>query len=179
MKAILLPHQVPPPGDWGVWLLGGGRGAGKTWAGAHWVCDIVEQGRAKQALVVCPTISQCRDALRVIRALHSTSWEGRGWSLTAILAGQEIMAAPAYNLDRIRGQQFDAAWCEEPGHWARFDETWGVIDSALRPGARAMITGASVFSVAERVAYSRVADAGIVATRMRATNPHLLIGAAA
>ena len=29
--------QVPPEGNWLVWLLLGGRGAGKTRAGAEWV----------------------------------------------------------------------------------------------------------------------------------------------
>ena len=31
------PDQLPPPGDWLVWLMLGGRGAGKTRAGAEWV----------------------------------------------------------------------------------------------------------------------------------------------
>ena len=31
------PHQNPPPGEWTTWLLLGGRGAGKTRAGAEWV----------------------------------------------------------------------------------------------------------------------------------------------
>jgi len=30
-------HQVPPDSDWTTWLLLGGRGAGKTRAGAEWV----------------------------------------------------------------------------------------------------------------------------------------------
>jgi phage terminase large subunit-like protein len=29
-------EQLPPPGDWVTWLLLGGRGAGKTRAGAEW-----------------------------------------------------------------------------------------------------------------------------------------------
>jgi phage terminase large subunit-like protein len=29
--------QLPPPGDWVTWLLLGGRGSGKTRAGAEWV----------------------------------------------------------------------------------------------------------------------------------------------
>src|SRR5512139_3723181 len=31
------PHQRPPQGDWTTWLILGGRGAGKTRAGAEWV----------------------------------------------------------------------------------------------------------------------------------------------
>jgi len=31
------PKQLPPPGDWSIWLLLAGRGGGKTRAGAGWV----------------------------------------------------------------------------------------------------------------------------------------------
>src|SRR5687768_4366801 len=31
------PHQLPPGGDWRTWVILGGRGAGKTRAGAEWV----------------------------------------------------------------------------------------------------------------------------------------------
>ena len=32
-----MPKQLPPEGDWTTWLLMGGRGSGKTRAGAEWV----------------------------------------------------------------------------------------------------------------------------------------------
>ena len=32
-----LEHQLPPDGDWRSWVIMGGRGAGKTRAGAEWV----------------------------------------------------------------------------------------------------------------------------------------------
>ena len=32
-----LPHQLEPTGDWATWVVLGGRGAGKTRAGAEWV----------------------------------------------------------------------------------------------------------------------------------------------
>ena len=37
-----LPHQVAPAGDWKTWGILGGRGAGKTRAGAEWVRAQVE-----------------------------------------------------------------------------------------------------------------------------------------
>ncbi|MGB8622386.1 MAG: ATP-binding protein, partial [Paracoccaceae bacterium] len=37
-----LPHQLPPDGDWRTWAILGGRGAGKTRAGAEWVRTQVE-----------------------------------------------------------------------------------------------------------------------------------------
>src|SRR5688572_12727453 len=35
------PPQLPPDGDWTTWLFMGGRGAGKTRAGAEWVRALV------------------------------------------------------------------------------------------------------------------------------------------
>ncbi|MBN2630003.1 MAG: ATP-binding protein, partial [Rhodobacteraceae bacterium] len=37
-----LPHQLPPEGAWKTWVIMGGRGAGKTRAGAEWVRSMVE-----------------------------------------------------------------------------------------------------------------------------------------
>ncbi|MAY33781.1 MAG: ATP-binding protein, partial [Rhodovulum sp.] len=40
-----LPHQLPPEGQWRSWVILGGRGAGKTRAGAEWVRSQVEGSR--------------------------------------------------------------------------------------------------------------------------------------
>jgi len=45
------PAQTPPEGDWLIWLFLGGRGAGKTRAGAEWVRGLVEAGAQRIALV--------------------------------------------------------------------------------------------------------------------------------
>ena len=46
------PGQMPPDGDWSVWLIMAGRGFGKTRAGAEWVRGIAEgDGSARFALV--------------------------------------------------------------------------------------------------------------------------------
>ncbi|MBL4807906.1 MAG: ATP-binding protein, partial [Rhodobacteraceae bacterium] len=37
-----LGHQLPPEGEWTTWVILGGRGAGKTRAGAEWVRAQVE-----------------------------------------------------------------------------------------------------------------------------------------
>ena len=38
-----LPHQLPPEGAWKTWVIMGGRGAGKTRAGAEWVRNLVDE----------------------------------------------------------------------------------------------------------------------------------------
>lgn len=46
------PQQVPPPGDWRIWLVLAGRGFGKTRAGSEWVRMIAESdGTARIALI--------------------------------------------------------------------------------------------------------------------------------
>ncbi len=46
------PEQMPPDGDWSIWLIMAGRGFGKTRAGAEWVRQIAEgDGSARFALV--------------------------------------------------------------------------------------------------------------------------------
>ncbi|MEY8843047.1 ATP-binding protein, partial [Cribrihabitans sp. XS_ASV171] len=59
-----LPHQLPPEGDWRAWVIMGGRGAGKTRAGAEWVRAQVEgarpldAGRARRVALVGETYDQ-------------------------------------------------------------------------------------------------------------------------
>ena len=58
--------QVPPLGDWRTWLILGGRGAGKTRAGAEWVkARATGQGLdtgtlARRIAIVAPTFDEAR-----------------------------------------------------------------------------------------------------------------------
>ncbi len=64
-----LPHQLPPHGDWRTWVILGGRGAGKTRAGAEWVRAMVEgptphaTGRAARVGLVAETMDQAREVM--------------------------------------------------------------------------------------------------------------------
>ena len=59
-------HQCTPDGDWQTWVILGGRGAGKTRAGAEWVRSQVEgampltKGRSWRVALVGETIDQVR-----------------------------------------------------------------------------------------------------------------------
>jgi len=57
--------QRPPKGEWLIWLLMGGRGSGKTRAGAEWIHQKVFDG-AKHIALIAPALD-C--ALVTIRAL--------------------------------------------------------------------------------------------------------------
>ena len=62
-------QQLPPRGSWTTWLILGGRGAGKTRAGAEWVRAQVEgpaplsPGRAGRVALIGETFDQVRDVM--------------------------------------------------------------------------------------------------------------------
>jgi terminase large subunit-like protein len=64
-----LEHQLPPGGDWRNWVIMGGRGAGKTRAGAEWVRAQVEgakpldKGWARRVALLGETYDQVRDVM--------------------------------------------------------------------------------------------------------------------
>src|SRR5256885_735260 len=58
--AIARPNQLPPPGNWQVWLLLAGRGFGKTRTLAEWVCQQAASGRAGRIALVAATAADAR-----------------------------------------------------------------------------------------------------------------------
>ncbi|SER95275.1 hypothetical protein SAMN04490244_104117 [Tranquillimonas rosea] len=64
-----MAHQLPPEGDWRSWVVMGGRGAGKTRAGAEWLRGQVEgslplsPGRASRVALVGETLDQAREVM--------------------------------------------------------------------------------------------------------------------
>lgn len=64
-----LDHQLPPRGEWRTWVILGGRGAGKTRAGAEWVRSMVEgsrprdPGQARRMALIGETMEQAREVM--------------------------------------------------------------------------------------------------------------------
>lgn len=135
--------QVPGDDDWDVWLLRGGRGFGKTRAGAEWVwARVRESPRAQIALVG----ANLDDVVKVMV-------EGPGGLVAAARSGEEARwvasrkrvdfsngaVAFAYSAERpekLRGPEHDHAWCDELGKWAKGDMTWDNLMLGLRRGER-------------------------------------------
>lgn len=53
-------EQLPPPGDWRIWLILAGRGFGKTRAGAEWVRMIAENSPEARIALVASTLTEAR-----------------------------------------------------------------------------------------------------------------------
>ena len=62
-------HQLPPEGDWTTWVILGGRGAGKTRAGAEWIRAQVEGGKpgdpgtSSRVALVGETLDEAREVM--------------------------------------------------------------------------------------------------------------------
>jgi len=128
-------------------MIMGGRGAGKTRAGAEWVRSQVEgsgpgdPGRAKRLALVGETIDQVREVMIFgesgILACSPPDrrpvWEpGRKrlvWQNGAI-----AQVYSAHDPESLRGPQFDAAWADELAKWPKAEATWDMLQFALRLG---------------------------------------------
>ena len=150
-----MPHQLAPEGDWRSWVIMGGRGAGKTRAGAEWVRAMVEgarpedSGQACRVALVGETIDQAREVMVFGESgiLACSPPDRRpDW-----IAGRKMLVWPngavaqvfsAHDPESLRGPQFDAAWADELAKWKRAEETWNNLQFALRLGddPRACVT---------------------------------------
>lgn len=54
------PAQLPPPGDWRLWLILAGRGFGKTRAGAEWVRRLAESTPTARIALVAASLGEGR-----------------------------------------------------------------------------------------------------------------------
>ncbi|MGK8235637.1 DNA-packaging protein [Roseovarius sp. MS2] len=142
-----LPHQLPPSGDWRTWVIMGGRGAGKTRAGAEWVRSEVEgarpmdTGRCKRIALVGETIDQVREVMIFGESgiLACSPPDRRPeWQATRKRLiwpnGAVAQAFSAHDPEGLRGPQFDGAWVDELAKWKRARETWDMLQFGLRLG---------------------------------------------
>ena len=142
-----IEHQLPPEGNWRSWVILGGRGAGKTRAGAEWVRAQVEggmpmaPGRARRVALVGETFDQVREVMVVgdsgIMACSPPDRRPRWKAGEAKLIwpnGAEAKAYSAHDPEGLRGPQFDAAWVDELAKWRKGQDAWDMLQFALRLG---------------------------------------------
>ncbi len=146
-------YQIEPAGDWTTWFILGGRGAGKTRAGAEWIRALVADGAAnddsgdrnsaRAIALVAETYADAREvmiegpsglcavAADLSRPTYEPSRRRLVWPNGAV-----AYAFSAEDPDGLRGYQFDAAWADELCKWRYPEETWSNLQLALRLGKR-------------------------------------------
>ena len=145
--------QLPPVAladgqPWRTWLILGGRGSGKTRAGAEWVraralgVPQLTEHRAHRIALVGRSIGEVRDVmiegvsgLMSVHAPHERpiyeiSRNQLTWPNGTIA---QMFAADEY--ENLRGPQFDTAWCDELAKWRVPERAWDNLQFTMRLGA--------------------------------------------
>lgn len=135
------PEQLPPPGDWLVWLIQAGRGFGKTRTGAEWVRGQVETGQRGRLALVARTAADTRDVMvegeSGILAISPPWFRPKYEPSKRRLTWPNGALATLYSADEpdlLRGPQHDGFWTDEIAAW-RFVEAWDQLMFGLRLGA--------------------------------------------
>lgn len=132
-------HQQPPADAWSTWLFLGGRGAGKTFAGAAWLIE--QAGTGGRLALVGPTFHDVREVMiegpSGLRALSPPDERPRWEASRRRLVwpnGAVAYAFSAEDPDSLRGPQFHAAWADEFCAWPKPAETLAMLRFGLRLG---------------------------------------------
>lgn len=146
------PHQIPPTGDWDVWALVAGRGAGKTEAGARYV-DAHARGPAcipgrvpHRIGIIAPShddaVKTCvRGESGLLQANRSIAFHP-GAALQADLTWPNGAEAELYgafapeDVERLRGPQHCLVWYEEFAAWRKLDDVYDLAAFGLRLGEK-------------------------------------------
>lgn len=131
-------EQLAPEGNWRIWLFLGGRGAGKTRAGAEWIAEGIREGRMRRVALLAATYADARQVMiegesGLKRVIPGATFEPsnrrvlfEGGAVATVLTAEEP--------DGIRGHQFDAAWGDEFAKWNAPQEALDMLLMAMRLG---------------------------------------------
>ena len=133
-------QQWAPEGDWRTWLMLGGRGSGKTRAGAEWIARLAARARGEcRIALVGETYADVREVMidgpagllrcGAERPRFEPSRRRLVWP-----SGAEALMFSSEDPEALRGPQFHAAWCDELAKWRNPDETWDMLQFGLRLG---------------------------------------------
>src|SRR5689334_8899346 len=136
--------QLPPDGDWFIWLFLGGRGAGKTRAGAEWVAERVRAGHAKRVALIAATHSDARRVMiegdsGLLRFAGGAEYFPSNRLITWPVSGAKAFVLSADEPDSIRGYQFDTAWADEFCKWPDAQAALDMVLMGLRVGESKMM----------------------------------------
>ncbi|WP_245678929.1 DNA-packaging protein [Asticcacaulis taihuensis] len=132
-------HQKAPTGDWHSWLFLGGRGAGKTRAGAEWLAALA--GRGVRCALIGASLHDVREVMiegpsglksiasRGNRPSYEVSRKRLRWP-----DGGVAYAYSAEDPESLRGPQFHYAWADEFCAWRHPAKTLAMLRMGLRLG---------------------------------------------
>ena len=138
------PDQQIPPGNWNVWMIRSGRGAGKTRTGSEWTNKMANDFPGCHIALVGQTVSDVRDVM--------VSGDGGGsailetappWFRPSYVPSRRKLVWPNGSVattysgdkpDQLRGPQHHFAWVDELAKFEKPTETWNQLEMGLRLG---------------------------------------------
>ena len=151
-------NQLEPDSkDWNTWFINAGRGFGKTRSGVEWVRENVKRGVKRVAAVASTNSDIERVMVKGESGFLSVCWKGDRtyagkkmgfpeWSPTKRTLtwenGAQVQFFSAEEPERLRGPQFELAWCDETAAWNKDIDTWSMLQFCMRLGKhpRIMVT---------------------------------------
>jgi phage terminase large subunit-like protein len=137
--------QLPPAGNWRVWLLLAGRGFGKTCTGSEWVRSLANNagrvhGMAGQIGLVGDTFDDVRHVMVEGPAgilANSPKWARPDWQPSQRRLiwpnGVTVRCFSADDPEQLRGPEFEFVWADEIAKW-RHQAAWDNLMLPLRIG---------------------------------------------
>jgi phage terminase large subunit-like protein len=144
--------QLPPEGDWQIWLMQAGRGAGKTRAGSEWAFGQAAANPGWHVGVLSPTNDDLNRVTfdgpsglmrlverfpQLVRKVAKRPWQ------VEFRNGSRIQSFTGEAYERLRGPQHHAFWADELAGMARVaDAAFEQVMFGLRLGRmpRVMLT---------------------------------------
>ena len=167
-------EQVAPEGDWRVWYLQAGRGAGKSKAGAEWLSQVESENPPGAYAIIAPTFADGRDTCveELLLGILGKRVSLKGWNRSIgelfLKSGSRIYVDGADDgALRIQGKNLRAAWCDEVGLWGKWDLAWNeslAFAVRLEP---AQIVATGTPKMGHGLVRQLVEDETVVKTRMR------------
>lgn len=140
------PHQVAPPGDWYLWMLLAGRGAGKTDACASYFDRWMRQHPGARGSIIAPTLGDAFEACIYGPSgllVHNPAVRVRSRPGGTIVEWPNESVAKLFgthsreDVERLRaGGNRGLVWCEELAAWRYLTEAWEQMEFGLRVGPR-------------------------------------------
>jgi phage terminase large subunit-like protein len=138
--------QLPPHGDWDVWVLVAGRGFGKTRAGAEWVSERARETPDAKIALVAATPQEARRVMVEGRGgLFAAARDGAerrhmrwepGLGRLTFASGAQAFVYSGADGESLRGPEHHYAWCDELAKWKKAQAAWDNLLLGLRAGAR-------------------------------------------
>ena len=145
------PEQLPPEGEWLIWMIICGRSWGKTRTGSEWIRSCVcgdtpltsGPRNDRYIALLAETAGDARDVLvegpAGILACHPKDHRPNFEPSKRRLTWPNGAIATLYNgtePDQLRGPQHSIAWIDEIAKYRYISETWDMLQFGLRLGTK-------------------------------------------